>query len=391
MTSTETQRVMTDWSENRSVMDFLPAELYQGKVWYVQYSIRNPYLPEKGLVKKRIKFNKIKNLKLRKKQANILIHEINEKLYNGWNPFLEETAPKAFTKLKDALDIFIRIKKKELREASMKTYNSHKDVLMRWLAEKDKEDIYVVNFSESLAIEYMNYIYEERDVTNTTFNNYLSSTNSFWNWMKEQKYSNRNPFDIVANKRNQEKTRIIVPEHEKLRIKEHFKENDMMMYIASLLVFHCLIRPKELTFLTPAHFSLSGQIINVLGEFSKNSNYRISTIPDVIIDELIKWDFGGAKSDQFIFGHGFHASYERMGPGRFTKKWDRMRDELQLDKNIKFYSLRDSGIVQMLIDGIPAHDVMKQADHSSLVITTKYVKYATPGGINSIKKQSSEF
>ena len=129
MDSTEINRVMADWSENRSVMDFVPAELFQGKIWYIQYSIRNPYLPEKGLVKKRIKFNKIKNLKARKKQVNLMIHEINEKLYNGWNPFLEENAPKSFTKVSEGLRVFMNVKSKELREDSIRTYNSMINIL----------------------------------------------------------------------------------------------------------------------------------------------------------------------------------------------------------------------------------------------------------------------
>lgn len=391
MKSTETYDVMADWSENRSVMDFQPAELFIGKIWYVQYKIRNPYQPEKGLIQKRIKFNRIKNLKQRKKQANILIHEINEKLYNGWNPFLEETAPKAFSKLKDVLNIFIRTKTKELRPDSIRTYVSHRDILFQWLADTDKEEVYVVNFSESDAIAYMNYVYEDRDVSNTTFNNYLRSYNAFWNWMKSEKYSTRNPFEIIQKKRNQEKSRIIIPDHEKERIKEYFQKNDPMMYIASLLVFHCLIRPKELTYLTPLHFDVGNQIINVLGDFSKNSNHRIATIPDVIIKELIEWNYGGAKSDQFVFGYDFKPNYQRLNPRRFSKKWERMRAELFLDKNIKFYSLRDTGIVQMLKDGVPPQDVMKQADHSDLSITTKYIKHATPHGIHSIKKQSTEF
>jgi integrase len=58
---------------------------------------------------------------------------------------------------------------------------------------------------------------------------------------------------------------------------------------------------------------------------------------------------------------------------------------------MKLYSLRDSGIIQMLQDGISPEEVMKQADHSSLEITTIYVKHANPSGSEQIKKKGSKF
>lgn len=58
---------------------------------------------------------------------------------------------------------------------------------------------------------------------------------------------------------------------------------------------------------------------------------------------------------------------------------------------MKLYSLRDSGIVQLLQDGVSPEEVMKQAGHSSLEITTVYVKYANPGASEQIKNKASVF
>ncbi|MDF1550435.1 MAG: hypothetical protein P1P88_21610, partial [Bacteroidales bacterium] len=40
------------------------------------------------------------------------------------------------------------------------------------------------------------------------------------------------------------------------------------------------------------------------------------------------------------------------------------------------YSLRDSGIIQMLRDGRSPKEVMEAADHSSIEVTNNYVKVA---------------
>jgi integrase len=59
--------------------------------------------------------------------------------------------------------------------------------------------------------------------------------------------------------------------------------------------------------------------------------------------------------------------------------------------SIKFYSLRDSGIIQMLEQGISAEYVRQQADHSSLDMTTIYSKHARPEGIEQIKHKIKGF
>ena len=51
----------------------------------------------------------------------------------------------------------------------------------------------------------------------------------------------------------------------------------------------------------------------------------------------------------------------------------------------QFYSLRDTGIIEMLANGISPNEVKEQADHSSIKITNEYLKHANPKGIDSIK------
>ncbi|MCP4178429.1 MAG: hypothetical protein GY756_11740 [bacterium] len=55
------------------------------------------------------------------------------------------------------------------------------------------------------------------------------------------------------------------------------------------------------------------------------------------------------------------------------------------------YSLRDTGIIQMLNDGISIEEVAKQADHHSLEITSKYALHANKEASEKIKNRSSKF
>ena len=49
------------------------------------------------------------------------------------------------------------------------------------------------------------------------------------------------------------------------------------------------------------------------------------------------------------------------------------RNACSLPKEVKFYSLKDTGITNMLEHGVPINTVQKQADHSSVAMTAIYV------------------
>lgn len=52
-----------------------------------------------------------------------------------------------------------------------------------------------------------------------------------------------------------------------------------------------------------------------------------------------------------------------------------MRRELKLPDTMQLYSLKDTGITNMLENGVPAIDVMKQAGHHDLSMTTQYANH----------------
>jgi hypothetical protein len=79
-------------------IDYLHAELRISKSkWYVLYYVKNPQTGK--LHRKEIRVNSTKCIAERKKFAKKLIFELNEKLYSGWNPFIEQEAPHGYTKL----------------------------------------------------------------------------------------------------------------------------------------------------------------------------------------------------------------------------------------------------------------------------------------------------
>ena len=58
---------------------------------------------------------------------------------------------------------------------------------------------------------------------------------------------------------------------------------------------------------------------------------------------------------------------------------------------LQFYSLKDTGITNMLEDGVATNEVQGQADHSSLEMTSVYARKVTPRSKIDIRKKPKAF
>jgi integrase len=382
---------MSNHNDFNSRISFLPAQLYTGpREWFVYFSAIHP---ETGALKrKKIKVNRIKCEKERAKYARFLIKEINDKLYTGWNPWHEEHGGQVMTALSDVLKKFLREKEKELRPASMRSYYSYVATFENWLRITKMDQSLCIHFEQQHAIKFMEWVYDSKDVAGKTFNNYRTFFRNLFNWMIAKQYAKENYFVSITKKKEQQKERVIIEQaSDRMAIKEYFKEHDFPMYIVCLLVYHTLIRPGEIVHLKRGHFNFRNQTITIPASNAKNAKLRISTIPDVLLGELIAWDFGGAQSHEYIFGKNWRPGKEAMDPKRLAKKWDRMRSALHLPKTYQLYSLRDTGIVMLLRSGVSPDEVMKQAGHHSLEVTTIYARHYNSEGSEMIKELADDF
>lgn len=98
--------------------DYIPAKLVEGEVWYISYYVKSPITGK--LQRQRLKFNRISSVRERRRRAQELVASINENLALGWNPLVEQIAPRASVSIKDAFDKFIETKKKEVEDNSVR-------------------------------------------------------------------------------------------------------------------------------------------------------------------------------------------------------------------------------------------------------------------------------
>lgn len=377
--------------KSNTLIEYIPAELKEGLSWYISYYVIHPATGK--MTRRRMKMNRIKSISERRKYCKKLVKDINIKLYEGWNPFKEDLAPKGFSKFSEVIPAYKTSIKKNNRPASYKSYESVLRKFEKWLKEKGMDNAYISDFTIHDARTFMRNIELEYDLGALAFNNNRTVFSLLFNWMIECGYVLTNPFSEIKKKKPGHKTRVqYIEAEERTKIIRYFENKNPQMSVFIKLMYHCLIRPGELVKLKISYIDFKNQTIKIPAAVAKNGKQRFATIPDVMFPEILNMELGLCNQNDYLFGKGqMRPSSENVDTRRTGDKWRKMREALGFDDTYQMYSLRDTGIIQKLKDGITPDEVMYQADHSSLEITSKYVRIANPKVYADIKTKASAF
>ena len=371
-------------------LDYLPPRLTEGKEWYISYSVKDPATSK--MKRFRIKVNRIKSLKERRIAAKVIMARLTEQLSLGWNPILEKEAPKAYTRLYDAMDSFLKVKGKETEANSMRSYNSYIKILKNWLHEYGfKKDMYACSFTKSVALDFMNDVEDDERISPRTYNNYRAFYFGFFNWTIEKGYLTVNPFSEIKKKPKKltKKVRRTLTNEELQRLFEHLQEENRMYLVMCLLCYCCFLRPKEIALLKCEDVDLENQIIRVDDGIAKNDNTSFRTIPDAMMPFMKDLDLTVGKHYLFADGKGydFLPGTKKMCSRKIAKFWENhVREACKFPMEVQFYSLKDSGMTNMADSGVPITFVKQQADHSSLAVTSIYLSQNKAKANEELKK-----
>ncbi len=354
----------------RPYVDYVPAQVSNGQICRVYYYALNPNTEK--LERKVIKCNKVSNKVENKKLAQAIADSITKKLQKGWNPFVEEMTARGHVTLDKAIENFIKSKSKELRADSMRSYVSYAKILSEWLVGEGMYKNFVSSFQYKDAVRFLSML-EEKNIVNKTYNNYLRLSKTLFLWFVEKEYTAKNPFERCKAKRVDEKIREDIPPHIREKIKNYIEENNMYEYYCVIqLCYRCFIRPKEIMMLKVGMVDFRNKTIHIPSTVAKNHKDRIIALPNDIYEFLEK-ALSCVPKDYYIFSTKYKPGKVLLSSRDTAKTWSKMRKDLGLPIEYKFYSLKDTGITEMLEKGVPTKLVKELADHHSLEMTEKYV------------------
>lgn len=362
-------------SPNSLFIDYVPAELRENKVWRIIYYVKHPITGKLQIKNPRVK--PLKSITERRKLAKRMIIEINNRLASGWNPFYDNKGAKEFVKLHEVIDLFLKRTKIEfvdnnLRIDTYKTYKSQINVLKTYLELKNVSEMMCFKFNQEFVGEYLDWVRYDKGCSARTRDNYLGFLRTLCSFLLSKRYITANPTEHFNKINKNEKNRVLISKKLRTRIFDHLKTANPKYLLICLCCYYCLVRRTELTKIKVKDFNPIKNTLWIGAAESKNRKGNHVTVPRKL-NILLMEHINGAHQEDFLFsGEKFYPGAIQCRPDHITRKWSQLRTKLSLDSKIDWYSLKDTGITDLLKAGVPLITVRDQARHHSSKQTDAY-------------------
>lgn len=364
-------------SDLQEIQGFTYPRLVTGKEWYI---IFYAFDPSSNLMRrKRIKLNFIEKKGDRRQYAENLMKRLIAKLEKGWNPWIEAENEKAYRTFSEACEhykktIFKLLNDGILREDTYRDYYSKLKNIEEWNNSLKTPITYIFKFDRSFITEFLEEIYIGRQNSAQTRNNYLTFIRIFSSFLLEHQYVKVKPSDGITSisKRKIKKQRTVIEERDIIRLFDYLTDNNKHFLLACYILHYCFVRRKEMSLLKLSNFNLHKQTLFIPGDISKNGESATVTIPEKIIHLMLELNIFQHPSHYFLFSDNFKPGAKHKHEKQFTDFWaSKVRKDLKFPANYQFYSLKDTGITDMLqrYDVLTVRD---QARHSDIKMTNKY-------------------
>lgn len=361
---------------------------HQASECYVSLSAFNP---AKGkMCIKKFMLGHIKGKRAQRVYGEALIKRLTEKLMQGWNPWVELVQPLEYTSFDTVCERYEEYLYKlsaehNMREESLKSYLSRLKILRKW-KEKGKINLYYsYQFNSTIVGQFLDYVFIDRNNTLRTRNNYLAWIKTFSKFLLERGYIPEDPtfrYKCVR-KRGQTKNRDVIPDTILAEIKEWLLVHNKHYLLACYILHYLFVRPHEMSYLKIGDFSIKKKTLFLHGDHTKNHSDALLTMPDHVLKLMIDLNIFDNPGNYYLFSKDFKPGPERRYEKCFRDYWGReLRKELNMTDRYKFYSLKDTGITNMLRANTDILSVRDQARHSSILITDIY----TPKDIQNANK-----
>lgn len=356
-------------------IDYKPAELRKNKDWIIVYYAR---VPAKDTFKRfRLRVPKLASKTERLRYAKKMVASINSKLERGWSPFYEEKNIRYIT-FESCCKTFLTIQEKEVkdgikRKVSLDAYNSYLKMINKFMELKNYEIKFIIEIDNAFVNSFLDFLYLEKGYSPRTHNNYLQFISTFFIWCKSKGYIKQNPAENIKPKPLLKKVREVLRKEEKLKLKE-LRSSNYHYYVLCMCTYYCFIRRTELTKLKVKDVNLSNGFITILGKNAKNKKTENVTIPNSLIP-LLETHLEKAEPEHFLFSKdNFKPGKFNIHPKKISDEWAKFRKAYKIENKYQWYSLKDTGITDLLNSGVPSIKVRDQARHHALKMTETYTQ-----------------
>ena len=356
---------------------------------HIEYYVYNPVTMK--MERQRIRLEKLshqfKNRSQYKQMVMQLMMNLTGKLAGGWTPYGENQNVAEYTPINKAIEAYIADKSRDLRKASMVSYISVAKIFVEWLTTQNIHEMASHLLNQRTCQRFMDELRDRPKFNNNTYNTYLKKYRACFAWMVDRGYCKENPFEKIKTLKKQEKIRQLIPVDARETVINHVRTSKHPNYeIVMHLIFTSLIRPSEIERLQVRDVDLKNKCIHIPANKAKTHKDRDAALSDTCIALLIPLlSKPGILPTWYLINSNYECGPEPCYHGMFKKHWMKIRKDCGLPDEMQLYSLKDSGITEMLEAGVSINQVKEAAGHADISTTNKYIGKDTEKMIEAVR------
>jgi integrase len=208
-------------------------------------------------------------------------------------------------------------------------------------------------------------------------------------YLVERRMASSNPFKGITKRKQPRKTRTYLTEQERRELVTWVEQNDPHFLLPCLFIYGTLIRPAELKRMRLELIDLDRQVIHLPAEITKSGIERFPAIPDWMMPYLLRANLHNLPGKTWLVGSRVQPGQLPVARNTLNHHWVALRKDLAWPSTKQLYSLRDTGIIQLLRDGVDLLHVMQQAGHTDVATTNMYLRHAFPNGPAEVRTKAT--
>ena len=369
---------------------YKPAKLYNAKgditkEWYVEFYVINPETGKFHRFKERFEINRMPTKGARTDYGRAIVQFLNEKLKNGFNPFID----RAKAKFGDQYHVQAQLYKiaVELCEegtiTSRAAFREHYNRFCKFIQIKEWVSLLMEHITIDHAKEYRAYMRKE-GLSRKTINASLSYMAKFWAIGVDKNWTPINPFISVPRiKKHQVLETEKDTRFEPLNSKEMtavfeglsaMGERNFIRYLS--MIYYAWARPSEIARLRVNDIDFERDVIRFRKTETKNGNAAYVQIVPPLKTMLLEMELQNCDGNHYLFGMGFTPGLKKLRKNIPSEHWrSKVKDDLGIKKDM--YALKHTGNIEYLLRNKGKVDLkwqQSQNRHSSSVMTERYIR-----------------
>ncbi len=259
---------------------------------------------------------------------------------------------------------------------AQKTYETYKSKLRIFCEWCERENVNIIQAERETLLPFFRSLATERNLTKRSIFKYKQILHSFYNYLLDKNYIFENPVRDIPNYGTiVDMAPAPMEKSDTERLKAAIQKHDPQLWLACMIQYYCAIRPgTELRLLLVGDINMQTETITIRQQNAKNRHKETVPMPAPVKAMIEQLGYMNYSPDFYLFGpYGIPAA-QPMGKNTLRNRFNKFRDDLGLSKQIKFYSWKHTGAINMVENGVSVWDLQHHMRHSSITTTEEYIR-----------------